>query len=71
MAERRRWPDGAEQRRQDALAAIDDVRKLLRDMRENARKDPDFVIMMTYEAGEILADAARFLAMARSGEKDQ
>ena len=85
--QRRRWPDGAEMQRKDAIAAIrtarDEqrrVRELLMNLDQLLRRtlhEPlahDMISDMRTaiaDAGEQLADAERFLVLARSGETEE
>ena len=87
VMQRRRWPDGAEMQRKDAIAAIrtarDEqrrVRELLMGLDQLLRRtlhEPlahDMISDMRTaiaDAGEQLADAERFLVLARSGETEE
>jgi hypothetical protein len=87
MARRRRWPDGAEIQRRDAITAIRDARDQHRAIRtltdrldELLRRtlNEPLAHMMTADirsacsdAGEALADAERLLVLAKLGEKEE
>jgi hypothetical protein len=86
MQQRRRWPDGAETQRKDAIAAIRAAREeqrhtralldqldglLRRTLREPLAHDMIADARMHMaDAGEQLADAERLLVLARLGERD-
>lgn len=67
MTTRRRWPDGAEQHRQDALAAIIEARRLLRHLRRHLKANPALCELMAADAETQLADAERMLEVAKHG----
>lgn len=62
---RKRWPAGAEQHRQDALASIADARALVREIRKNLRTNPALAELMLADAATLLADAQRWLETAK------
>lgn len=68
---RRRWPDGAEEQRRAAITAIRETRRLIREIRRLARVDPILIELMTADAETNLADAERYLVLARSGETEE
>jgi hypothetical protein len=84
--QRRRWPDGAETYRKNAIAAIRTAREEQRDARalidqldqllRRTLNEPLAQAMLTdtrtklADAGEQLADAERFLVLARLGAND-
>lgn len=68
---RRRWPDGAEEQRRAAITMIREARRLLTEIRKQARIDPTLIEMMSADAITQLADAERYLVLARSGETDE
>lgn len=84
--QRRRWPDGAETHRKDAIAAIRTAREeqrraraLIDQLEQLLRRtlhEPLAHAMLTdmrsklADAGEQLADAERFLVLARLGTND-
>lgn len=84
MAERRRWPDGAETHRLTCIAAIrvardlhHKARELHREIRKHVKTDPTFVLTLLTdsdlhlaELGEQLSDAERVLYMAKLGARD-
>lgn len=85
MTRRRRWPEGAEERRRAAITTIHEARalqqgvqRLLADIYTTARLDPSLVELMSRDAQRDLAfsetnlaDAERYLVLARSGETDE
>jgi len=71
MAQRRRWPDKAEDHRRSTIMMIREARRLIQEIRKEAKKDPDLVIMMAADAETSLADAERYLVLARSGETEE
>lgn len=68
---RRRWPDGAEEQRRAAITMIRDTRKLIQEIRRLARIDPVLIELMSADAETNLADAERYLVLARSGEAEE
>lgn len=67
MTTRRRWPDGAEQHRQDALSAIIEARRLVRELRRHLKTNPALCELMAADAETQLADAERLLETAKLG----
>ena len=67
---RRRWPAGAEEQRRAAIQAIRYARELIRDARACAKIDPTLQAIQLADAGEQLADAERFLTLAKLAEGD-
>lgn len=70
MARRRKWPEGAEQQRRDAIAAIRIIRRLAQDARKLAKIDPKLIEMMLADIEIQAADAERLLVLARLGERE-
>lgn len=84
--QRRRWPDGAETQRRDAIAAIRAAREEQRTTRTLLDRLDQLLRRTLHEplahdmisdarvhladAGSALADAALFLTQARLGERD-
>lgn len=68
---RRRWPDGAEEHRRAAIAMIREARKLAQEIRRLARIDPALIELMSADMMTHLADAERYLILARSGETEE
>jgi len=68
---RRRWPDGAESQRLAAIQCIKEARRLIRVARQNAKIDPTLQTMALADAGEQLADAERYLTLARLGQTEE
>lgn len=68
---RRRWPDGAEDQRKAAVAAIKEARELIKKARLFPKTNPDLLQMLLADALTELSDAERYLIQARSGEKDE
>lgn len=68
---RRRWPDGAEEHRKAAITMIRETRRLLSEIRRLARIDPVLIELMAADALTNLADAERYLVLARSGEAEE
>lgn len=87
MQQRRRWPDGAETQRKDAIAAIRTAREEQRQTRalldqldsllRRTLREPlahDMIADMRIriaDAGEQLADAERLLVLARLGASEE
>lgn len=87
MARRRKWPEGSEQQRKDAIAAIRNTRDLHQDIRALTYRLDELLRSTLNEplahlitadirtacsdAGEALADAERLLVLARLGEKEE
>lgn len=68
---RRRWPDGAETQRKDAIAAIREIRRLAQEARRLARIDPTLIAIMLADIELQAADAERMLVLARLGETEE
>lgn len=64
---RKRWPDGAETQRLNAIQEIREARQLIRMARDQRKIDPDLVERMLADATTNLADAMRYLTEARLG----
>jgi aminoglycoside/choline kinase family phosphotransferase len=68
---RRRWPDGAEQQRRDAIAAIRTIRHLAQNARKIVKIDPTLIEMMLADIEIQAADAERLLILAKLGERQE
>jgi hypothetical protein len=64
---RRRWPDGAEQHRQDAIESVREARRLIRELRRHIKTNPGLAELMAADAETQLADAERLLEVAKHG----
>lgn len=71
MARRRRWPDGAETQRRDAITAIRTIRQLAQEARKIVKIDPTLIEMMLADIEVQAADAERLLVLAKLGEKEE
>lgn len=71
MARRRRWPDGAETQRRDAIAAIRAIRLLAQEARKIVKIDPKLIEMMLADIEIQAADAERLLVLAKLGEREE
>jgi hypothetical protein len=81
MSTRKRWPNGAEHNRQDAIDAVKSARALqgeaqalLDKSQQHTKTNPQLKEMMDLkiarliaESGQMLADALRFLEEAKHG----
>lgn len=70
MARVRRWPDDAEQERQDAIAYFDDLAKLARRIEELAKRDPVQVQILALRMQLAAKEGRHTLEMARPTKKD-
>lgn len=70
MARKRRWPDGADEHRRAAIAAIREARRLQNEARRLAKTDPHMQAILLADAATLLSDAERWLVLARLGEGD-
>lgn len=71
MARRRRWPDGAETQRRDAITAIRTIRHLAQEARKIVKIDPKLIEMMLADIEIQSADAERLLVLAKLGEREE
>jgi hypothetical protein len=67
---RKRWPEGAEENRRAAIAAIREARRLQNEARRLAKTDPQLQTLYLADASALLADAERYLLLARLGEEE-
>lgn len=67
MTRPRRWPDGAESARQDAIVQIREARKLIRELRRQIKDNPGLVELIAADIEIELSDAERILEVAKHG----
>lgn len=70
MTRRRRWPDGAETQRQNAIAAIRSARDLTEYLRTLSEVDVRILRGVLADILVELSDAERYLVLARLGEPE-
>lgn len=70
MAKVRRWPEGAEQERQDAIAYFDDLAALARRIEELAKRDPVQVQILALRMQLAAKEGRHTLEMARPTKKE-
>jgi hypothetical protein len=71
MARVRRWPDDAEQERQDAIAYFDDLEKLARQIEALAKRDPVQVQILALRMQLAAKEGRHTLEMARPTKKTE
>lgn len=68
---RRKWPDGAETQRRDAISAIRAIRELADQARPLLKTNPALVELLLADIQRNSADAERLLILARLGESER